>query len=370
MMKKLEDSSENDDACSPLTVSKSYNLKNQIRAQLLLSTKQTWLPGHGIMPRCIQRTQPKLAWTTSVPPISPFSTTAKACSEPPSRYVPRRAVLRALAVLSLPLSGSARAICGAEDPFFAHFVEWQENMAGASSGRAVHYRIVGSKKKEEKAKKLPVLYIGDAGAGITAGETLELLCGTDRRLVCFDMLGVGDSTPFNYEQRSNDDLKSEAVLEARGVLKSTGLDRSRFHVVGAGFGLGVAEQLIEEGLPVASVVAEAWSWPSSGSQLSFKELQGDRICAKEAAEAGDVKLLNAVYRSRNKGGKESIRSIARRVPTLALRRDGEDAIGKEPSLREAVLSAEDRLLHLSATEPFIRAADDFFGVVEDAKNNE
>lgn len=286
----------------------------------------------------------------------------------------------------------AFAICGEPDPFFAHYLEWTEGLAEGPNGRSVHYRCVGSGKKEKKAGKFPVVYIGDAGVALASGETLELLGESDRRIIFADLLGVGDSDSLP-EEGSNLD-RAAATLVARdevlSVLRTIGIGGAKtkepqpVHIVASGFGLEVTNAILtateDAGMPkkinlnIASVAAEGWSPIKRGESgdITFAGLQGTRVCAIEGAHAGNISILRKLYEPVVGSGRSpvvsAIENISKRVPTLGLRtydtRPLDESVTNGALFTERVFSQAGRLAHLVGTEDTMKALDEFFAEVE------
>lgn len=292
-----------------------------------------------------------------------------------ARETTRRSFLLSLVVaaLSNPLK-RAEALCGEPDPFFAHFIDWQEDFAAYDS-RQVHYRLIGSKKKEQKAKKYPVVYIGDAGVALASGETLELLGKTDRRILFSDLLGVGESQPFKPKDQTGwidlavDEIS--AVLLKSGIADSKAKVVPKLHIVAVGFGIEVANALLKRssaertGYQVASVVAEGWAVPGNMNSISFADIQGEKLCATEGAEGGDINILRTVYQSREGRPREAIKLLSEVVPVLAIRMEESPSTGVQNTrLREEVLRGSGRLPHLVQTEECMVEIDNFFDEVE------
>ncbi|CAN8064463.1 unnamed protein product [Agarophyton chilense] len=290
------------------------------------------------------------------------------------RRCSRRSVLlsAAVAALWLPLRG-AEALCGEPDPFFTHFLDWREGFA-TNGNRQIHYRLIGSKRKENKSKKYPVLYLGDAGTAIASGETLELLGGTDRRILFVDQLGVGESQSLDSQQTYQwselaADEVSSALLQSDIANKTT---RTKIHIVAVGFGIQVADVLLRRsdvertGYQVASLIAEGWSLPQkTANNLSFDSMQGDRICAVEGADGGNTDLLRMIYGSSNWNPKIALKDIAASIPIMALRMKDWPSLGMlDMSIREQVLDGSGRIAHLAATEQCLEEMKRFFDEVE------
>lgn len=319
-------------------------------------------------------------------------------SAAPRPHPTRRAFLRLSVAASVAvaasglLSNRANAVCGEPDPFFAHYLDWAEGLANGPNGRHVHYRCVGSRRKEQKAGKFPVIYIGDAGVGIASGETFELLGETDRRIIFVDLLGVGDSDKlpgdgFNLSRADAVALAREEVLAVLGALGIGGArakEPQSLHVVASGFGLQVAEALLtasedEEmaktiNLKVASVAAEGWTSVKAeqSGDITFAALQGTRVCAVEGAEGGDISIVRKLYApGKGSGGSpivSAIENISKRVPTLALRtfdsRPLDESVMGRGLFTEHVFSQAGRIAHLAGAEDTMKAVDDFFKKVE------
>ncbi|PXF48883.1 hypothetical protein BWQ96_01439 [Gracilariopsis chorda] len=275
--------------------------------------------------------------------------------------------------MSNPLK-RAEALCGEPDPFFAHFLEWQEDFA-AYDRRQVHYRLIGSKKKEQKAKKYPVVYLGDAGVALASGETLELLGKTDRRILFSDLLGVGESQAFNSKDQAEwVDLAANevsAVLLKSGIADTKAKTVPKLHIVAVGFGIEVADVLLKRssaertGYQVASVVAEGWSVPGNMKSITFADIQGEKLCATEGAEGGNINILRTVYQSGEWQPREALKHVSEVVPVLALRMEVSPSIAfQNTRLREEVLRGGGRLPHLMQTEECMVEIDNFLEEVE------
>lgn len=194
--------------------------------------------------------------------------------------------------------------------------------------------------------------------GMQVAEPLEYLASTDRRIVYFDMLGVGMSEGKGVWERG--EMRGAAVEEAVRVLKAVGVsDEGGVHVVAAGFGLEVAEELIVQkgGMKVASVVAEGWE--RIGGQVTMEDMVGDQVCGREAGAGGDFELVRTVY---GRGEwRDVVRRIAGWVPTLALRGDGRGVGG---NVEEKEVVGGGRLPHLTMTKAALAEMDRFFQGVE------
>lgn len=319
----------------------------------------------------------------------------------PLPHPSRRAFLRlsvavsAVAAADSLLSNRANAVCGEPDPFFAHYLDWAEGLASGPNSRNVHYRCVGSRKKEQKAGKFPVIYIGDAGVGIASGETFELLGETERRIVMVDLLGVGDSDKlpghgFNLSRSDAVALAREEVLAVLGALGIGGArakEPQSLHVVACGFGLEVTDALMRAcedaeigktiNLKIASVAAEGWTpvKAEKSGDISFAALQGTRVCAVEGAEGGDISIVRKLYEPGRGSGESpivsAIESISKRVPTLALRsfdtRPLDESVMGKGLFTEHVFSQAGRIAHLAGAEDTMKAVDDFFTQIEGPK---
>lgn len=264
-----------------------------------------------------------------------------------ARAVSRRAVLQALTLLTA--SPAAHALCGAPDPYSAHYLPWDETLIPLSDSRSLHIRLVGRTRG-----KPPLLILPDAGAGLAAGEPLEIL-GTKRRIIQADFLGVGDSSPLT----SDVNRVAVASTEALAALDSEKVPV--VHVLAAGFGISVARQLAVDDR-IASVVVEAWN--PILSTASLKDLLGSRPCAVEAAQAGDIGLTRATS---VKGFLEDVRFLSERVPTLALRGSGESEVDGMPGLKQRAVDMPGRLPHLAASNDTLFALQEFYADV-DKKN--
>lgn len=302
------------------------------------------------------------------PPAVRGAARPRAAAATPPR-LPRRAVL----LLALLHAAPARALCGEPDPYFAHYLDWAEALAQTASGRRVHYRVVGSRRKERRQRKFPVVYLGDAGVALAAGETLELLGDSARRVVRLDMLGVGESDAVRGVV-GRAALVETACEDVVAVLADVGVGEGGcVHVVACGFGLEVAEALVREGtgVRVASVAVEGWRPPAGpkGEGVTFAELQGGSVCAVEAAEGGDLEMVRRVYGGRE-GARmlEAVRKVAGVVPTLALRTFDteplETRLREMPRFEEVVFSQAGRVAHLAGAMDTAKALDDFFTRVE------
>lgn len=191
-----------------------------------------------------------------------------------------------------------------------------------------------------------------------AAEPLEYLGSTDRRIVYFDMLGVGISEGRGTLERGQ--MMPAAVEEAQSVINAVGVsDEGGVHVVAAGFGLEVAEGLIgrKDGMKVASVVAEGWQ--RIGEQVTMEDMVGGRVCGREAGAGGNLQLVRTVY-GRGEWS-DVLGRIAGRVPTLALRGDGKEVGG---NVEEREVAGGGRLPHLGKTEAALAEMDSFFQRVE------
>lgn len=218
-----------------------------------------------------------------------------------------------------------------------------------------------------------MLYIGDGGVALEAGETLELLGGTDRRIVFVDMLGVGKSEQMlDGEMLDRKEAVRVACDEVMSVMDAVGIGRKndamRVHVVAVGFGLEIADELVkrmevrEGDAKVASVVAEGWlPVKSPDGVVTFEALHGTRVCAEEGAKAGNIELLKMLY-----GKGEDLSDIVKRlgamVPTLAVKTFGTESLG--PGVEERELRQAGRLAHLVGTEDAMKEIDSFFERVE------
>lgn len=276
------------------------------------------------------------------------------------------------------------AMCGEPDPFFAHYLDWRENVTGVSSGREVHYRLVGNVRKERKSKRYPVLFLGDAGVSLAIWETMELLGGSDRRLLFVDLLGVGDSDKVSPAVLGDDKERLElAVEETLAVLKAAdigrnppkGLKKQPMHVMAAGFGLRVAEgvmsRLGEGGMKgdveFVSLTAEAWG---KDAAAEVRQLVGEKVCAVEALERGDKSLLTAVVKESD-GSEDVVRRIAKLVPTLALRTMEQKTLkGDANNVKQIVVDGRGRLAHLSSSQQTSDAIDTFLSDIEQKINEE
>lgn len=335
----------------------------------------------------------RYAWQISLPLKSPFGPTEFfkcpqripwICRQAHPRHsssslsLSRRTILRALVHLpvALPLitfPARCTAICGEPDPQFAYFIDWTEDFAKSSDGRQIHYRRLGSRKKERKAKKFPVLYVGDGGVSLAAGETLELLGETDRRILFVDMLGVGGSQRLPEGGRL-DRLKAVGVAceDVRSVLDAEGIGRKSeamwIHLVAVGFGLEVAEELVRrmgakgEGVQIASVVAEGWQPVKLvDGVITFEALQGKRVCAEEGAKGGNIDMVRMLYGKGEDLG-DVVKRIGRMVPTLALRTLDAEDLGA--GVEEKEVDYAGRLAHLVGTVDALKEIDIFFEQVE------
>lgn len=289
--------------------------------------------------------------------------------------VSRRAILNALLVATFTAL-PANAVCGEPDPYFAHYLEWKEGFAKTGEKRSLHYRIVGSEKKERKAGKYPVLFLGDAGVGMTSGETLELLAGTNRRVILADFLGVGQSEKVYVQEMSVQDIVQLACQEVDSILRSARISNaSQYHVIAAGFGIRVADALLESQVSdmpkIASVAVEGWSPITSA--LSFSELQGNRICALEGAEEGDIDIVRSLYDGKNSNIPQCIGRISNSVPTLALRSNDTQTVKekfKGSKFKEALIPSAGRLAHLDSTEDCLSALESFLDSVDGHEDRE
>lgn len=289
----------------------------------------------------------------------------------------------------------ANAVCGEPDPYFAHYLDWTEGMAEGPDGRGVHYRCVGSRKKEKKGGKFPVIYIGDAGVALASGETFELLGESDRRVIFMDLLGVGDSDKLPGEalNLSRADTVKLVRDEALAVLRRLGIGGAKakepqpVHVVASGFGLEVADALLAAtddaeiskmiNLKIASVAAEGWTPVKAGESgdITFATLQGTKVCAVEGAEAGDISVVRKLYQPTKGSGRSpivsAIENISKRVPTLALRtfdtRPLDESVTGGALFTERVFSQAGRIAHLAGAEDTMKAVDEFFTQVEGPK---
>lgn len=333
----------------------------------------------------------------------PQERTATCASANSSQHPDRRAFLRnvlasvAAIAVNAHLPVQARALCGEPDPYFAHYLDWEEGMAKALDGRGVHYRFVGNKRKEVRAGKFPVLYLGDAGVALAAGETLELLGGTDRRVLLVDLLGVGESQPLGTGEfsLSRDDAIALARDEAFAALSAVGISEQKedkqqsIHIIASGFGLEVAEALLQKcsndhdtsklNLAVASVAAEGWTpvQAEKGKDISFELLQGNRICAVEGANSGNISIVRKLYRPTKSSSPSSMVSaiarIAKRVPTIALRTFGVRALGGSvigaPLFVDHEFSQAGRIAHLTGTDDVLNTLDDFYQGIEGSRKS-
>lgn len=290
----------------------------------------------------------------------------------------RRNFLRILPLLSVIPYLQARpslAMCGEPDPFFAHYLDWREDVTGVSSGREVHYRLVGNVRKERNSKRYPVIFLGDAGVSLAIWETMELLGGSDRRLLFVDLLGVGDSDKVSPAILGDDKERLElAVEETLAVLKATdigrnppkGLKKQPMHVVAAGFGLRVAEGVIRRlrDVEFVSLTAEAWG---KDAAAEVRQLVGEKICAVEALERGDKSLLTAVVKESD----DVVRRMSKILPTLALRTTEQKGLkGDANNVKQVVVDGGGRLAHLSSSQQTSDAIDTFLSEIEQKINEE
>ncbi|KAI0567005.1 hypothetical protein FGB62_5g127 [Gracilaria domingensis] len=326
-------------------------------------TVLTWIPTTVSLTHRHQRSHQYQAWSTQCTRAVYYG--ARQCS--------RRSVLLSVAasVLSLSLN-EAGAVCGEPDPFFAHFLDWREDFA-SFEGRQIHYRLIGSKKKEKKAKKYPVVYLGDAGVSMASGETLELLGGTDRRVLLVDQLGVGESQSLEGQQKRQ--WPDMAADELSSVLLQSGIANektaTKIHLVAVGFGIQVADVLLKRfdadstGYQVASVVTEGWSLPQSTKNMSFSAMQGERICAAEGAEGGNIDLLRTIYGGTKWNPKAAMKDISALVPVMALQMKEWPSIDLQgTSIREKELDGDGRIPHLAAPDRTLGEMERFFDEVE------
>lgn len=86
----------------------------------------------------------------------------------------------------LPLE--ARAFCGRDIPYWAHYVDFQEGLVDVGK-REIVLRVLGNEKKEAKAKVLPVVIIPDAGLSSAYLEGLSALAvrSTDSPISVFPL---------------------------------------------------------------------------------------------------------------------------------------------------------------------------------------
>lgn len=265
-------------------------------------------------------------------------------------------------------------------------------MARGRDGRGVHYRLVGNYKKEVKAGKFPVLYLGDAGIALASGETLELLGGTDRRVLFVDLLGVGESQALGKGEfdLSRGDAVALAREEAVAVLGTVGISKEdrkgpqSIHIIASGFGLEVADALLEKlrdeqdgtklNVVVASVAAEGWTPIETGKNkdISFDALQGSRICAVEGGHGGNISIVRKLYEPANGSTVSPIVSaigrIAKVVPTIALRTFGvrplDEKLIDSPLFVDKEFSQAGRIAHLASADDVLSALDQFYEKLE------
>mmetsp|Transcript_9213 Transcript_9213/g.40289 ORF Transcript_9213/g.40289 Transcript_9213/m.40289 type:complete len:177 (-) Transcript_9213:610-1140(-) len=86
----------------------------------------------------------------------------------------RRALLAGLATFPFVTPAGAEAFCGDEEPFWAHYVDWQEGLAPIA-GREVYLRVLGNQKKEKRAGVSPLIVLADAGLPWNYLETISAL---------------------------------------------------------------------------------------------------------------------------------------------------------------------------------------------------
>eukprot|EP00959_Pyramimonas_sp_CCMP1952_P199074 4163901-Pyramimonas_sp.AAC.1 len=125
---------------------------------------------------------------------------------PSQQHVTRRHVLSlgvSGALLTQQLQAEAVApFCGAfttpdgrqSIPPYVVSLPWNESEAKYANG-TTWYRVVGNKKDEVKAKRLPVMCIhGGPGMSARYMEPLELLASQNRRVILYDQFGCGFSS--------------------------------------------------------------------------------------------------------------------------------------------------------------------------------
>ncbi|KAA8498552.1 Proline iminopeptidase [Porphyridium purpureum] len=242
-------------------------------------------------------------------------------------------------VSSVPVEPAA-AFCGDEDPFWAHFVDWKEELipvalSGSKAQCNILVRSLGNQKKERAAKVLPVIFIADLALPHEYLEPLEALAESQRRLYFFDQLGTGssDAVPENIGL----DAVQLRVAQVAAILEHYKLPR--VHVFGHGFGgavaLAIAEQQPQR---VASLILESPVFSYSPAQLTDvrRLLQASAaqtalpLCAAEAlqgAAAQDALQQSIRYVSASLAPSSSPQNHDL-IPTYVLQPPG-DTLSKE-----------------------------------------
>mmetsp|Transcript_9216 Transcript_9216/g.40302 ORF Transcript_9216/g.40302 Transcript_9216/m.40302 type:complete len:272 (-) Transcript_9216:340-1155(-) len=214
----------------------------------------------------------------------------------------RRALLAGLATFPFVTPAGAEAFCGDEEPFWAHYVDWQEGLAPIA-GREVYLRVLGNQKKEKRAGVSPLIVLADAGLPWNYLETISALAEDKRRIVFFDALGCGNSAPLRLD--SIDEIFSVASEEVMAVAQF--LELKTMHIFGHGFGAAVALDVAskQQSIPVKSIVLESPTLQGgTEKEISPSQLIGEtnsKVCIRPSIQGAQTDTMRKVYTSQVSG---------------------------------------------------------------------
>ncbi|KAJ8902341.1 hypothetical protein NDN08_006748 [Rhodosorus marinus] len=210
----------------------------------------------------------------------------------------RRALLAGLASLPFVTPAGAEAFCGDAEPFWAHYIDWQEGLAPIG-GRDVYLRVLGNQKQEKRVGVSPLIVLADAGLPWNYLETVSALAEDNRRVVFFDALGCGKSAPLRLD--SIDEIFSAASEEVLAVAQF--LELKTMHIFGHGFGAAVALDVAskQQSIPVRSVVLESPTLQGgTEKEISPSQLIGEtnsNVCIGPSIQGARTDTMRKVYTS-------------------------------------------------------------------------
>ncbi|KAK3253536.1 hypothetical protein CYMTET_37221 [Cymbomonas tetramitiformis] len=231
-----------------------------------------------------------------------FPTTGTTATEDDALSPSRREFSRALFQNALIAAGVASAtpealaiepFCGIFSkgdsqllPGYVYTTPWDENTVNFN-GAQTWFRVVGKKKAERKAGKLPLLCLhGGPGVSSRYLEPLELLSSQNRRVAYYDQFGCGFSSdprePVEYSLKLFAD-------ELDAVRRKLGFEE--VHLLGHGWGGMVALEYLLDGGNAKGVASLTLSGvpPSTQRQMMDRQLNLERLAPaiQEALRRGD-----------------------------------------------------------------------------------